>query len=139
MFYSRVGDGGLSVTCIWWLHCDNKLSTEGSLVITRAYQPYTLVGPPVWGLVLDPLAVYSLRTVCICYVVFVYFIAKSILYYRNSHLHVICQVLICHIMTRKDFCNVFFIRKRTDLTSWVRFYHSVISVFLPECFSLLLV
>ena len=38
------------------------LSTEGSLVITRAYQPYTLVGPPVRGLVLDPLAVYSSRS-----------------------------------------------------------------------------
>ena len=32
-------------------------------MITRAYQPYTLVGPPVRGLVLDPLAVYSSRTV----------------------------------------------------------------------------
>ena len=30
------------------------LSTEGPLVITRAYQPYTLVGPPVRGPVLDP-------------------------------------------------------------------------------------
>ena len=30
------------------------LSMDGSLVITRAYQPYTLVGPPVRGLVLDP-------------------------------------------------------------------------------------
>ena len=39
------------------------LSTEGSLVITRTYQPYTLVWPPVRGLVLDPLAVYSSRTV----------------------------------------------------------------------------
>ena len=38
------------------------LSTEGSLVITRTYQPYTLVGPPVRGLVLNPLAVYSSRT-----------------------------------------------------------------------------
>ena len=36
--------------------CD--LSTEGSSVITRAYQPYTLVGPPVRELALDPLAVY---------------------------------------------------------------------------------
>ena len=43
------------------------LSAEGSLVITRAYQPYTLVGPPVRGLVLDPLAVYSSRTVYICH------------------------------------------------------------------------
>ena len=42
------------------------LSTEGSLVITRAYQPYTFVGPPVRELVLDPLAVYSSRTVYIC-------------------------------------------------------------------------
>ena len=31
------------------------------------YQPYTLVGPPVWRLVLDPLAVYSSRTIYICY------------------------------------------------------------------------
>ena len=39
------------------------LSTEGSLVIFRAYQPFTLVGPPGIGLVRDPLAVYSSRTV----------------------------------------------------------------------------
>ena len=41
------------------------LSTEGSLVIIGAYQPYTLVGPPVRRLVLDPLAVYTLKTVYI--------------------------------------------------------------------------
>ena len=41
------------------------LSTERSLVINRAYQPYTLVVPPVRGLVLDPLAVYSSRNVYI--------------------------------------------------------------------------
>ena len=38
------------------------LSTEGSLVNIRAYQPYTLVGPPVRGLVYNLLAVYSSRT-----------------------------------------------------------------------------
>ena len=41
------------------------LSTEGSLVIIRAYQPYTLVGPLVLRLILDPQAVYSSRTVYI--------------------------------------------------------------------------
>ena len=40
---------------------------EGSLVDTRAYQPYTLAEPPVRGLVLDPLAVYTLTTVYIYY------------------------------------------------------------------------
>ena len=30
---------------------------EGSLVDRRAYKPYTLVGPPALGLILDPLAV----------------------------------------------------------------------------------
>ena len=38
---------------------------EGSLVDTRAYLPYTLGGPPVWGLVLDPLAAYTSTTVYI--------------------------------------------------------------------------
>ena len=33
----------------------------------RAYQPYTLVGPPVRGLVLALVAVYSLTTVYICH------------------------------------------------------------------------
>ena len=32
-------------------------------MITKAFQPYTLVGPPVRVLVLDPLAVYSSRTI----------------------------------------------------------------------------
>ena len=38
-------------------------------MITRAYQPNTLVGPPVRRLVLDPLAVYSSRTVYISVVI----------------------------------------------------------------------
>ena len=43
------------------------LLTEGSLLTIRAYQPCTLVGPPVRRLVLDPLADYSSRTVYICH------------------------------------------------------------------------
>ena len=42
-------------------------TTEGSLVDTRAYKPYTLVGPPVRRLVLDPLAVDTSTTVYISY------------------------------------------------------------------------
>ena len=34
---------------------------EGSLVDQRAYKPYTLVGTPALGLVLDPLAVIFLN------------------------------------------------------------------------------
>ena len=34
-------------------------TTEGSLVDTRAYKPYTLAGPPALRLVLDPLAAYT--------------------------------------------------------------------------------
>ena len=40
-------------------------TTQGSLVDTRAYYPYTLVGPPVRRLGLDPLAVYTSTTVYI--------------------------------------------------------------------------
>ena len=61
------------------------LSKEGSLVITRAYQPYTLVGPPVRGLVLDPLAVYSSRTVHKC--------SLSLQYFARNF----CQILKCNL------------------------------------------
>ena len=46
----------------WIYSGDLILSKDGSLVTIRAYLPYTLVGPPVRGLVHDPLAVYSSRT-----------------------------------------------------------------------------
>ena len=33
----------------------------------RTYQPYILVGPPVWRPVLDPLAAYTSTIVYLCY------------------------------------------------------------------------
>ena len=44
-------------------HVFFSLSPEGSLVDIWAYQPYTLVGPPVCGLVIDPLAAFTSTTV----------------------------------------------------------------------------
>ena len=43
---------------------------EGYLVDTRAYQTFTLVGPPVLRPVQDPLAAFTSTTVYIIYVVF---------------------------------------------------------------------
>ena len=45
------------------LSCWFSYTTDWSLVDTRAYQPYTLVGTPVWRPVLDPLAVYASATI----------------------------------------------------------------------------
>ena len=41
------------------------LCAQGTLGDIGAYQPYTLVGPPVYGLVLDPPAAFTLSTVYI--------------------------------------------------------------------------
>ena len=40
-------------------------TTDGFLVDTKAYQPYTLVGPPVWRPLLAPLAANTSTTVYI--------------------------------------------------------------------------
>ena len=42
-----------------------SFTTEGYLVDTRVYQPFTLVGPSVLPLALDPLAAYTSTTIYI--------------------------------------------------------------------------
>ena len=45
--------------------CSFLIQQRDIIVDKRTYQPYTLVGPPVWWPVLNPLAAYTLTTVYI--------------------------------------------------------------------------
>ena len=109
-------------------------TTEGSLVDTGAYQPYTLAGPPVWRLVLAPLAVYNIVALktnhCLLYFkCFPFSFETFLLFFLQGHsfsMFVKEDYLILHYL----FLSCLFVAIAVDVLSFLLTHWTAVVVWL---------